>query len=95
MDLLLRWDGAQGAIREQGVGTRWRGAHGGSGSDACVMVLSKWVCSGTVSRGLENVWDCGRFGGAGNVGLLGLGGSGWLGGGVRGRCRLFWGWQGQ
>ena len=63
--------------------------------DACVMVLSNWVCLGTVSRGLGNVWDCGMFGGAGNVGLLGLGGSGWLVGGVRGRCRLFWGWHGQ
>ena len=71
------------------------GGCGGSGSDACVMVLSKWVCLGTVSRGLGNVWDCGMFGGAGNVGLLGLGGSGWLVDGVRGQCRLFWGWQGQ
>ena len=26
------------------------GGCGGSGGDACVMVLSKWVCSGTVSR---------------------------------------------
>ena len=76
MDLLLRWDGARGA----GGGHSLEGC-GGSGGDARVMVLSKWVCSGTVSRGLEDVWDCGMFGGAGNVGLLGLGGSGWLQGG--------------
>ena len=86
--------------RRAGGRGRARGGHslegcGGSGGDACAMVFSKWVCSGTVSRGLENVWDCGMFGGAGNVGLLGLGGSGWLVGGVRGRCRLFWGWHGQ
>ena len=35
------------------------------------------------------------LGGAGEVGLFGLGGTGWLSGGDRGRCRLLWGWQGQ
>ena len=58
------------------------------------MGMFGYCIKGTGERvGLWYVWRGGL--GAGNVGLLGLGGSGWLIGGVRGRCRLFWGWHGQ
>ena len=75
----LRLDGARGA----GGGNSLEG-RGGDGGEACVVVSSS-------ARGWENVWDCVMLGGAGEVGLFGLGGAGWLSGGDRGRCRLLWG----
>ena len=64
----LRLDGARGA----GGGNSLEG-RGGDGGEACVVVSSS-------ARGWENVWDCVMLGGAGEVGLFGLGGGGWLSG---------------
>ena len=78
------------AVRRRAGGRGWELAgkslegRGGDGGDACGVVSSS-------ARGWENVWDCVMLGGAGEVGLFGLGGAGWLSGGDRGRWRLVWG----